>query len=56
MSKVYVVMSNDYPDCVFADESAADRYIEAKNTEQKKDLKPYMMPRIYYRAYEFEVK
>lgn len=49
---VYVVMSNDFPDCVFASEKEADNYCNAKMDEQKK---PHQSPRIYYRYYAFKV-
>jgi hypothetical protein len=47
---VYVVMSNDYPDCVFLSEKEADNYVKAKMDEQ--DPKT---PRIFYRYYAFKV-
>lgn len=52
---VYVIMSNDYPDCVFAEEKAAEQYVKDKHNEQKKGLPNWEVPRIYYKAYPFEV-
>lgn len=57
--KVYVVMSNDFPDRVFVSEKSADTFCKEKMDAQKNPLEPYMepykSPRIYWRAYEFEV-
>lgn len=53
--KIFVVMSNDFPDCVFAGEPAAELYCSAKNQEQR-DKDKTRIPRIYYRWYEFEVR
>lgn len=49
--KVWVVMGNDYPEAVFATEAAANAFIDTKP-------KPANMweRRIYWRAYEFEVR
>lgn len=54
--KVYVVMSNDYPDRVFANENTAEDYCKRKMEEQKKELKPWETPRIYYHTYAFDVQ
>lgn len=48
--KVWVVMSNDYPDSVFATERLAETYIQRQ--QQRRDD---YSPRIYWRAYEFNV-
>lgn len=53
--KVYVVMSNDFPDCVFGEEEMAKTYCKSKMDEQRKDKSGYESPRIYYRYYEFTV-
>lgn len=57
---VYVVMSSDFPDCVFADEGAAKRYMVERNTEELELLKLPIQNRprgrIYWNVYEFEVK
>ena len=50
---VYVVMSNDFPDCVFARKDDADSYAETKNSQDKLEY-PYR--RVYYKVYPFEVK
>ena len=65
--KVYVVMGNDYPECVFESEAAAEAFVESKINQQreikdqykKKQLSPLALPagaRIYWRWYEFELQ
>ncbi len=54
--KVFVVMSNDYPDAVFAEKSAAEAYVKAEMTNPKNRHERSDVPRIYYRAYEFELR
>lgn len=49
--KVYVVMGNDFPDCVFSTEAAAEAYCESKKAERREGYR-----RIYWRVYEFEVR
>jgi hypothetical protein len=51
--RVWVVMSNDFPDAVFTSEAAANAYCKGKMNEQKKEMPS---PRIYYHNYEFEVR
>lgn len=53
--KIFVIMGNDFPDRVFADEAKADAFCKEKMDEQRVGLKPYEHPRIYWRSYEFEV-
>ena len=56
--KVYVVMSNDFPDSVFASKQVADRYVKSKMEEQKPKYKfdhSFSTP-IYYKVYVFSVK
>lgn len=55
--KVYVIMGNDFPDCVIADEAAADAYVAAKVEKEKAKLvEPWQTaPRIRWRHYEFEL-
>ena len=53
--KVWVIMSNDYPDCVFSSEKAAEAFVKSK-MEDKATRLPGGIPRIYWRAYEFEVR
>jgi hypothetical protein len=48
---VYVVMGNDYPDAVFKEQSAAEAYCLAKNSENRKGQR-----RIYWRFYSFELQ
>lgn len=45
--KVYVIMGNDFPECVFADKLDADEYV--KDREQPKPR------RIHWRVYEFDL-
>jgi len=52
--KVFVVMSNDYPDKVFEYEGAAMRYCEKKMKEQGDPV--LGGARIYYRFYPFELE
>lgn len=56
---VYVVMGNDYPECVYDDEAKAEKFIE----EEKKKLEKKMgkkvgsfNQRIYWRIYAFDVR
>lgn len=46
--KVWVIMSNDYPDSVFATERLAEEYVKSQKAKRE-DM------RIYWRAYEFTV-
>jgi hypothetical protein len=48
MTKVYVVMGNDFPDAVFDSEAAAEAYCETKRDEKR----PWTRT-IYWRVYEF---
>lgn len=52
MSKVFVVMTNDYPDCVFSEEWKAKIYCEMQQAWQKMHTN---VGRIYYRYYEFKL-
>ena len=51
MRKVFVVMSNDFPDCVISTEEGAEDYV-ATRIAVERALKP-RGPRIYWRWYEF---
>lgn len=53
---VHVVMTNDFPDSVYADKTEAEKLCADKMQEQKKDLRPYEAPRVYWRVYEFDLK
>jgi hypothetical protein len=56
MSKIYVVMSNDFPDCVFDEEWRADIYCEEQKKYQEGLLKDWQHgAAIYYRIYGFEI-
>ena len=52
--KVWVVMGNDYPDAVFDSHKGAMAHIESRAQEDSKFAKE-MRPKIYWRAYEFEL-
>lgn len=53
MPSVFVVMTNDYPDCVFSEEWKAKIYVEMQQSWQ--NMHTTYGARIYYRCYEFEV-
>jgi hypothetical protein len=53
MAKIFVVMTNDFPDCVFDVEWKAEIYVEMQQSWQK--MHTSYGARIYYRYYEFEV-
>lgn len=46
---VYVVMGNDFPECVYDDEKKAEKFIAG---EKKKDTSR----RIHWRVYAFDVR
>lgn len=52
---VHVIMSNDYPDCVFSDVQQASRYCATKNDEDKVQAKRDGRRRIFYSTYTFLV-
>lgn len=58
--QVFVVMGNDYPDSVFLEEKAAERYCEEKRNspEEKRHRERWSgtSVRIYWRVYKFELK
>lgn len=51
-TKVYVVMANDYPDCVLSDEVAAARYVAKRKLEDNPSGSG-IYRRVYWRFYEF---
>lgn len=53
--KVYVVMSNDYPDCVFKQEDKAETYVDERNKATENQL-GHSARRIYWRVYGFQLK
>ena len=53
---VHVVMSNDFPDCVFSTAAAAGAYVDRCNVADKEVAKREGRMRIYYRSYAFEVQ
>lgn len=53
--KVWVVMSNDFPDSVFADQENADAFVNCMEVAEKKRVRDWGR-RIYWRAYEFELQ
>ncbi len=50
--KVYVVMSNDFPDSVFKNEADAEAYCDSKN-KAPDNQREYGGRRIYWRVYGF---
>ena len=56
--KLFVVMTNDFPDSVFVDETSALAYVDKKDAEAKLQTVRGRSfgPLIYWRCYEFEVK
>ena len=59
-TKVFVIMSNDYPARVYTDQAKADRFVAEKIAEEDREAaKPIHQrarARIYWRSYEFEIK
>jgi len=55
MAVVHVVMSNDYPDCVFDKIDLAEAYVKEKMADPKNKNPNSNTPIIYYSRYEFEV-
>lgn len=55
-TKVWVVMSNDFPDSVFATAETAESYVRRQMAKQKENKLTWDTPRIYYRSYEFELR
>lgn len=63
LAKVFVIMGNDYPNAVFDDQEAAEKYIYKKNCEHPdydKLNRKYPLicrqTRIHWRWYQFEVR
>lgn len=54
--KVFVVMSNDFPDSVFADKENADAYVACMEAAEKKRKLGSPGARIYWRYYEFKLE
>lgn len=50
MTKIYVVMGNDYPSAVFSKKKRAEKYCDRMRENNKLDGQ-----RIFWRVYEFEV-
>lgn len=55
MTKVYVVMCNDYPDAIFSTETAAEEYCAAKKAGLALREHSKYGPRVHWRYYEFEL-
>ena len=51
---MYVVMGNDFPQCVFTDPQKADDYCALKNAEDRKRREKERGRIIYWRAYEVQ--
>lgn len=55
--KVYVIMGNDFPECVFDTEEKAEAFCtERKKLDEAERKTPGYGRRIYWRVYEFEVQ
>lgn len=54
--KVWVVMSNDFPDSVWSSEDEAKKYVQEKMDDPENITGHGYTRRIYYRAYQFKVK
>lgn len=60
MSKVYVVMGNDYPKTVFSTDLSAEEFCKRALAKDKAEAlrlgdRDYGSPRIYWRWYSFEL-
>jgi hypothetical protein len=53
--QVHVVMGNDFPDRVYTDEAMAEKFCNEQMALQRRGLKSYERPRIYWRVYSFEL-
>lgn len=53
---VWVVMSNDFPDAVFDNIEAAERYCDAQKIENLKNRESGYGRMVYWRSYEFPLK
>lgn len=53
--KVYVVMVNDYPDCVLHEKDAADEYVAYRKDLEKQRQKKQPATPVYWRHYEFKL-
>ena len=49
---VYVIMANDFPDCVLSDEAKAEAYAKNRNDA---DLARHPHRRIFYRVHPFKL-
>lgn len=56
--KVFVIMGNDFPECVFMDRTKAEEYCEERKKVDKarRDLEGDSRPGIYWRSYELELR
>jgi hypothetical protein len=55
---VWVVMGNDFPDCVCATQEIAERYVAAKRHDQdliNSSSQTGYIARVYWRAHEFQL-
>lgn len=53
--KVYVIMSNDYPDRVFDNKEQADAFCKERMNDPKNCYPNSTSFHIYWRSYEFEL-
>lgn len=52
MAQVFVVMSNDFPDCVFSDETAANAFVDREN---KLDTQRFPHRRVFWKVHPFQL-
>jgi hypothetical protein len=52
--KVFVIMGNDFPECVFRDEFAANQFVERKKREENDTVLGYRT--VYWKVYPFDLK
>lgn len=53
--KVFVIMSNDFPDAVFAEERLAEQYCKEANEAPENQRPGSTARRIYYRVFGFDL-
>lgn len=52
---MFVVMGNDYPGGVYTTRELANKQIEDRKEQEKKNKGTTLGPRVHWRMYEFEV-
>jgi hypothetical protein len=54
--KVWVLMGNDFPEAVFADQIAAEAEVKRRMDEQRVGKPNWDTPRVYWRVYDFKLR